>query len=82
MDSLSLLPENGIPSDFQTIATDSTGNSEISDDAATGEIADIDHADKVYTNDTETSSFLPNTRNDQLEVNATRNTIFADVPSP
>ena len=87
MDSLSSLPENGIPSDLQTIVTDSTVNSEISDDAAPGdidEIADIDHADKVYTNDTETSSFLPNTRNDQLEVNAVTSKLSAgklDWPS-
>ena len=87
MDSLSSLPENGIPSDLQTIVTDSTVNSEISDDAAPGdidEIADIDHADKVYTDDTETSSFLPSAQNDQLEVNASTSKLSAgklDFPS-
>lgn len=84
MDSLSSLPENGIPSDLQT---HSTVNSEISDDAAPGdidEIADIDHADKVYTDDTETSSFLPSAQNDQLEVNASTSKLSAgklDFPS-
>ena len=82
MDSLSSLPENGIPSDLKTIiATDSTVNSKTSDDAAPGdidEIADMDHADKVYTNDTETSSFLPTAQNDQLEVNAITSKLSAD----
>ena len=82
MDSLSSLPENGIPSDLKTIiATDSTVNSKTSDDAAPGdidEIADMDHADKVYTNDTETSSFLPTAQNDQLAVNAITSKLSAD----
>ena len=66
---LNSLPECGFPSQLQTIETEHFGTSESelqSDDRE----EEMDDSDIVYDSKTETSSFLPHSDNNQLELDA------------
>ena len=69
-DALNSLPTNGIPDDLQTIQT--VASEECNEHVSNN--SDIDD-EELFDKETETSSFLPQNENGQLENDAIQNTI-------
>ena len=69
-DALNSLPSNGIPDDLQTIQT--VASEECNEHVSNN--SDIDD-EELFDKETETSSFLPQNENGQLENDAIQNTI-------
>ena len=79
-DALSILPENGVPSELMTVEADDYIISDDDCSPDTGPPTDNPLDDIVYNFATEMSSFLPVVEQQQQEINAVRNKLSENEP--